>query len=114
NQSFTDEKLKGVVQTKSWVWILRSGAFDPDQIDYDVAKLREYYQSRGFFDVKVGRKLTFSPDQTEVMVTFLVDEGPRYTVEHIIFKGNTSVGESTLRRNLRLNEGRPYDEDLLR
>ena len=48
-------------------------------IDEDVAKLRRYYAvSKGFFDVRVGRKIIVSPDQTEVQVNFIIHEGPRY------------------------------------
>jgi outer membrane protein assembly factor BamA len=114
NHSFTDDKLKDQIKTRHWIWIFRPGTYDPDQIEEDVASLRKWYEDHGFFDVRVGRKITWSPDQSEVMVTFLIEEGPRYKVDHVTFKGNTTVSETALRKNMKLLEGRYYDAEAMR
>lgn len=114
NTSFSAGKIKDQVKTTSWIFIFRAGTFDPEQIDDDVAAIRKFYEEHGFFDVRVGRKLTWSPDQTEVMVSFVVDEGTRYQIEKIVFRGNSAVSEAQLRQGLRLTEGRFYDADGLR
>jgi outer membrane protein assembly factor BamA len=114
NQSFTDDKLKDQIKTRHWIWIFRAGTYDPDQIEDDVASLRHWYEDHGFFDARIGRKITWSPDQTEVMVTFLVNEGARYKIDNITFKGNTTVPEAQLRKNMKLVEGRYYDAEALR
>jgi len=113
NKSFTDDKLKDQIKTRWWIWIFRPGTFDPETIEQDVASVRRFYENKGFFDARVGRKLIFSPDQTEMQVDFVVDEGVRYQVERITFKGNTSVSESDIRARIKLNEGRFYDNELL-
>src|SRR5690606_25869223 len=87
--------------------------FSPDTVDDDVAALRRYYQDHGFFDVRIGRKLIVSPDQREMMVQFLIEEGPRYVIEKISFEGNQKVSEAELRQKLKLVEGRPYDANAL-
>jgi len=94
--------------------VRRAGTYDPDQIDDDVASLRKWYEDHGFFDVRVGRKTSWSTDQTEVMVTFLIEEGPRYKIDKVQFKGNSTVSEAELRKNLRIVEGRFYDVDGIR
>src|SRR6185369_17675231 len=108
NNSFSDDRLKDQVATKYWIWIFRPGTFDPDTTDDDVAALRRFYEGRGFFDVRVGRKVTESPEQNAIKVTFVIEEGQRYYVEKISFRGNTKLSEQELRRNLKLIEGRPY------
>ena len=113
NHSFTDGRLKDQIQTRHWIWIFRPGTYDPNQIDDDVASVRKYYQQKGFFDARVGRKIIFSPDMTEVQVDFVVEEGVRYTVDKVTFKGNASVGEAELRKNLKLLEGEPFDNEVL-
>jgi outer membrane protein assembly complex protein YaeT len=113
NRSFTDERLKGVVETKFWIWIFRSGKFDADQLDDDVAAVRHYYESKGFFDARVGRRLSFSADQEEMEVTFVIDEGVRYRVQSVSFKGNAHVADASLRSKLKLVEGENYDQELL-
>lgn len=113
NRSFSDDRLRDQVQTKYWIWIFRPGTFDPESVDDDVAALRRYYEGKGFFDVKVGRKITESPDQTELKVTFVIEEGKRYTVERVSFRGNTSVSEEQLRRDLKLAPGGYFEQELL-
>jgi outer membrane protein insertion porin family len=112
NRSFSDDRLKDQVQTKYWIWIFRPGTYDPDTIEDDIAALRRFYEQHGFFDVRVGRKVTESPDQTELRVTFVIEEGVRYTVDAVTFRGNHRLSEQQLRQGLKLTEGRPYDYEL--
>jgi outer membrane protein insertion porin family len=114
NHSFTDDKLKDQIKTRHWIWIFRTGNYDPEQIDEDVASLRKWYEDHGFFDVRVGRKTEWSADQSEVMVTFVIEEGPHYKVDQVSFRGNATVPEAQLRKQLKLTEGRYYDADVLR
>lgn len=113
SKSFSNGRLKDQIRTRSWIWIFRPGTLDLDLIEDDVAALRRYYESKGFFDVRVGRKLIVSPDQTEVQVNFLVEEGVRYRVSKVTFKGNSSVSEVKLREEMRMLEGRAYDNDVV-
>jgi outer membrane protein insertion porin family len=114
NQSFSDDKLKDQIKTRHWIWIFRAGTYDPDQIEDDVASLRQWYDQHGFFDARVGRKIIWSPDQSEVMVTFVIDEGAHYKIDKVTFKGNSAVSEAELRKNMKVLEGRYYDVDGLR
>ena len=105
NKSFTDSKVKDEVKTKSWFPFFVSGTFDPDQVEQDVAAIRQFYENHGFFDVRVGRKVVVGPDQREVMVDFVIEEGQRYVVESISFRGNDSRTAEELRKDLNLTEG---------
>lgn len=111
--SFTEDRLKKQIRSRTWIWVFRPGTFDIEQLEDDVASLRRYYQSKGFFDVRVGRKVIWSPDQSEVQIDFLIDEGPRYTVDRVTFRGNRNLSEQQLREKLNLLEGRPYDQEIL-
>ena len=111
NHSFDDGRLKDQIQTKSWFPIFRPGTFEPEQIEDDVAALRRYYEGKGFFDVRVGRKLIFSPDQREMQVTFVVNEGPRYRVNRVEFRGNSMLSDVQLRRGLKMTAGQPFDAE---
>src|SRR5207249_1324873 len=53
------------------------------------------------------------PDNSEVQVNFVVDEGSRYAVDRVSFKGNASLSESQLRSHLKLLEHAYYDEEVL-
>lgn len=111
--SFDEATLKGRIKTKAWFFILRPGRYDEDQIEQDMAALRRFYESKGFFDVRVGRKLVWSPDQSELQIEFLIDEGPRYKVARVAFEGNNKVAEAELRKQLTLTEGEFFDGDKL-
>ncbi len=112
-KSFSKDKLKDQIKTSSWIWIFRPGTYSPDEIEEDVAALRRFYQSKGFFDVRVGRKIIVSPDLSEVQVNFVIEEGVRYVVDSITFRGNSKVTEADLRKSLKLIEGKPYDNEIL-
>jgi outer membrane protein assembly factor BamA len=112
-RSFTEGRLKSQIQSKTWVFIFRHGTYDPETVEDDVAAVRQYYESKGFFDARVGRKLIWSPDMSELQINFEVEEGPRYIVDRVRFVGLNSVTEADLRKNIKLVEGVAYDSDLL-
>ena len=112
-KSFDEATLKGRVQTQPWMFILRPGRYDPDQIEQDMAALRRFYESKGFFDVRVGRRLVWSPDQSELQVEFLIEEGPRYKIRNVVFEGNTRLTDAQLREELKLTEGQFFDAEKL-
>ena len=111
NRAFTDQRLKDALQTKSWFPIFRPGTFDPETVEDDVASIRRFYEAKGFFDVQVGRKIVFSPDQSEMMVEFVVNEGIRYRISRLEFRGNNTISEVQLRRGLRMTAGQPFDAE---
>jgi len=113
NRSYTDDRLKDAIQTRHWIWIFRPGTFDPELVEDDVASVRRFYEQHGFFDARVGRKLIWSADYSDVQVQFVINEGTRYTVNRVLFQGNSTLSETDLRANLKLVEGRPFDNDVL-
>ncbi len=111
--TFPKGRLLRQVKTRSWIFIFRPGRLDFEQVEDDVASLRRFYESKGFFDARTGRRIVFSPDQTEAMVEFVVDEGTRYTVDNIRFEGLNALTTEAVRSDLRLTEGMWYDQDLV-
>lgn len=79
NLSFTEDQLKTSVQTKD-SWLLAPKPLQIDIVDDDVASLGQFYRNQGYLDVRVDRVVTPSPDASEAIVTFVVDEGPAYTL----------------------------------
>jgi outer membrane protein insertion porin family len=113
NHSFTDDKLRDQIQTKPWFFIFNAGTYDPEMVEDDVASLRRFYESKGFFDARAGRKLIFSPNQKEMQVTFVVNEGRRYKIGRLEFRGNTKLSETELERGLKMTPGQEYDQETL-
>ncbi|HEX8342242.1 MAG TPA: BamA/TamA family outer membrane protein [Tepidisphaeraceae bacterium] len=113
NRTYSADKLRDQIATKTWIWIFREGQYSPETVEDDVAAVRKFYQDRGFFDARVGRKIVVSPDQSELQIDFLIDEGVRYRIEKVTFQGNSAVSEATLRANLKLAENMPYEQELI-
>jgi outer membrane protein assembly factor BamA len=112
-ESFEKGRLMREIQARSWVFILRNGRLDFEQLDDDVAALRRFYESKGYFDVRVGRRIIFSADQREANIDFVVDEGRRYVVKTIAFEGVKEVDTNKLLGEFRLAQGDYYDRELI-
>jgi len=86
-RTFTDRRLIGQIETKTYVWILRPGTYAETQIQEDIVSLRNFYRKEGFLDAQVGRKLELSPDRQKLTITFIIDEGARYSIARIDVEG---------------------------
>ncbi len=102
---FSHIKLRQLVGVSRRYWPIIDGHIDIDQIDRDVLNLRSLYLDKGFLDVQVGRLIDFSADKTSAIVTFVIDEGPRFRVDKIFFEGNTVFSGDELARRMRLGQG---------
>ncbi|HEY1799250.1 MAG TPA: outer membrane protein assembly factor BamA [Stellaceae bacterium] len=82
NKEFSDGTLRGVVDTKESRWyrfFSNADTYDPDRLTYDRELLRKYYLSQGYADFRVVSAVAeMTPDRDGFIVTFTVDEGPRY------------------------------------
>jgi outer membrane protein insertion porin family len=114
NTVYPDEVLASKIATNSYIWIFRKGVLSKDQLDQDVAKIREYYQDRGYLDVRVGRRIDLSDDQEDARVTFVIDEGRKYTISDIRIVGATLFPEQEIRQAMTLKIGDIYSQDRLR
>lgn len=107
----SQSKLQDQIKTKTYFPIFSPGKYDAEQVEEDMGALRKYYADHGFFDVRVGRKLIFSPDQTELQIDFLIDEGQRYVIDRVTFAGNSKLSDAQLRPQLKLQPGMYYDAE---
>ena len=108
---FSQGKLSDQVKAKTWFPIIQPGKYDPEQVEEDMGALRKYYTDHGFFDIRVGRKLIYSPDQSELQIDFLIDEGQRYVVDRVAFSGNSKLSDAELRGQLKLQPGMFFDDE---
>ncbi len=82
NQAFPARQLRPEVNTTE-AGIFERGPVDEGVLDRDVAALVKFYQDRGYLDVRCDRRITPSPDGKEAIVTFVIDEGPLYTLRSV-------------------------------
>lgn len=89
NVMYSDGELRREVDTKSYIWIFRTGDFDPDQAERDADAVAKFYRDRGFLDAEVSYVTEFADVAREKLeVIFRVNEGTRYRVGEIRIEGN--------------------------
>ena len=82
NKRFSDGQLRSEIQTEEYRWykfLSSDDVYDPDRLAYDRELLRKFYLSKGYADFRVVSAVAeLVPERTGFVVTFTVEEGPRY------------------------------------
>jgi outer membrane protein insertion porin family len=112
NTIATDARLMTQIKSKPGIFWLLGGDIDRQKIDEDVDLLTAYYRSLGFFQAKVGRELEVvqGAGRDWTLLTFVISEGPRYSVRNVSFIGNSKFKEEFLARDLKLKSGESFNQ----
>jgi outer membrane protein insertion porin family len=111
NTIATDSRLETQIKSRPGIlkYFLR-GEVNENLIDEDVQRLTNYYHSLGFFGVRIGRELTFNASGDWAYLTFIIDEGPRYTVRNVSVIGNKIYSTEELTSQLQLQAGEYFNQ----
>ncbi len=95
NEQYSDGRLRKEMFTKEAGGLLgffkSNDSYDPDRLAADQQKLRAFYLTEGYADFRVVSALAeLTPDRQDFIITYVVEEGPRY-------KFGTIDAESELR-----------------
>jgi outer membrane protein insertion porin family len=90
NKTFTVGRLSGLVDEQ------RQLGFGKDYVGAIRGKIEEAYRAEGFARVRIEAFPMERPKQQERHVTFDIDEGPRVTIESILFDGNSVFSQDEL------------------
>ncbi len=95
NDQYGDGRLRKEMYTKEAGGLLgffkTNDSYDPDRLAADQQKLRAFYLTQGYADFRVVSALAeLTPDRRDFVITYVVEEGPRY-------KFGTIETESALR-----------------
>jgi len=112
NEHFSDFKLALKTDSSAGVWLFSlpvvPGKLDTDKVQQDIQTIRGMYRAEGFLEAEVDRILEFSDDKRRVTLNFVIDEGPRYVVSDVTFKGNSIFTDEELTRRISLGVGGFY------
>jgi len=92
----TEERLKRLIP----IW--EEGSVDDDLLNEGNRRLRDYYQSLGYFDVKIDHQIQ-SPHTGEVHIVYNVNLGNRRKVERVSIEGNHYFDSATLEELLNVH-----------
>lgn len=92
NTHYTNSDLQDEIMSKEsrWYRIFSSAEnYDAEKMDYDKELLRRFYTSRGYADFYVQSAMAeLSDDHKSFVLTFNLEEGPRYRVNKVLIKSN--------------------------
>ena len=92
--------------------------YDQGALRKGLEKARELYGAAGYMEFTGFPDLTPRPGEPDdpaiVDIVVRLTEGPRYLVNTIQFKGNTTTHDSVVRRELRLLEGGVFNTEALK
>ncbi len=114
NEHFSNWRLSRQTDSARRFWPFVQGFLDLEQVQQDLTTIRDLYVAEGFLDAETDYLLEYSPDKKSARLTFVIDEGPRYRVNRIAFRGNTVFSDEELARRLNLGRGEFYVADTLR
>ncbi len=118
NDAFTASRLREVIQTKESRWyrfLSSDDTYDPDRMTYDRDLLRKFYLSEGYAEFRlVSAVAELAPARDGFLLTFSVDEGPRYHFGKIAVTNELpAVNPDNLRPLLKTKEGDWYNADAI-
>ncbi len=109
NKVASDAKLRTKIQSKPGPFWVFKGQLDRRQIEQDVERLKAYYTGLGYFRAEISR-LPVDPTKTWQMLTFVINEGPRYAVGKVSFVGNEKFTAEQLGEELKLRPGEFFNQ----
>ena len=111
NHAYSSWRLKDVIKTASsgiLSFLQTTDVYDPDRIEADRDLLRRFYLKHGYADVQVVAATgVYDPAKKGFIITFTIEEGPRYHFGNIDIQSNVhAVDATTLRSILMTHKGR--------
>lgn len=96
NDKLSKKKLKKVLT----FWDDRD--VSEDTVSENLDKLADYYKKEGFYFVKVTSRMEEAAAPPTVTVTYVIKEGHRTALEHIILTGNKTLKSDRIRKAMEL------------
>jgi outer membrane protein insertion porin family len=114
NEKFSDGALRGEMVTKQarlTSFFSSNTSYDPDRLAFDQQKLRQFYLTEGYADFRVVSAVAeLTPDQQDFIITYVVEEGERYTFGDVKVDSQLRDFDSdVMSTNLPMQEGDFYN-----
>lgn len=116
NTHYSSDDLEAEIMSKEsrWYRIFSSSEnYDAEKTNYDKEMLRRFYLKHGYADFRVVSAVSeLSPDKKSFVLTYVLDEGPRYQVADIrIVSEIKDVNTEELKEVLLLEAGDTYNAE---
>lgn len=112
NTVFSDASLMTKIRTKPPILGLIGGRYDSEGPEEDARKVVELYQSIGYFECQCTPVVRHDDRVGDLRLSFVISEGPEYSVRNVTFDGHELLSEEELREGLVLHSGEPFKDNL--
>ena len=115
NTAFSDFALSSKIETSTYIWIFRTGAFSDEAAQRDAAAIKKYYSDRGYLNARVGYRIEFpkTGDESYLEIIFQIEEGLQHVIKSIDLGGSTVFASDHIASILKSAVGKPIDADVL-
>ena len=118
NTHFKASRLRGEMATKtsSLLHIFSQGtSYDPDRLAYDQQKLKQFYLIQGYANFHVVSAVAeLTPDRRDFIITYVVDEGPRFKFGDINIESQIrDLRPEALKYLVKIKKGQWYNAKLV-
>ena len=113
----SEGRLKNVIKSRGSILGVVSyvnNKADMAKINEDVKILESMYHNLGYLTATVGRRLSYDESGKWIDLTFVVREGPRFTINSIQFVGNRFVTSESIQAKLAIKPGDTFHGTKLR
>ena len=81
-------------QMKKLIPIYSEGMIDRDLVREGEQNLIDYFEKKGYFDVKV--KTNFQRQADQILLVYAIEKGKKHKVDRIVFRGNHEIPDKDL------------------
>ncbi len=113
NANFVGVKLFREPQVLLTMFGMKQGdVFSTDKLRKGIENLRKLYGQFGYIDFVPEPNFDIIPDTDKIDLTITADEGKQFFVRRIDFSGNTTTRDKVIRREILLDEGDMFNQQL--
>jgi len=113
-----ESKALEKLNTKTWFfltsWATKDGTFRPDMAEHDRLQVLQVLQNSGYADARLQLRVIELTDKDGIILEFVADKGPLYTVGEISFQGNQLFSNAEIWSQFLLKPGDPFSPERLR
>ena len=114
NSVKTGDILKAMkTKAKSWWGWFHSGYLKDEDVQEDLERIKALYDEAGFSDVDLATETQAIKDG-DIILKVIVNEGKKYIIGNIEFKGNAIVKSDELLKTIKMTPAKPPMRDRVR
>jgi outer membrane protein insertion porin family len=117
NKKIKSSQLKKLMTTKGrniFSIITKTGTLDEDILKNDLQLLTAYYFDQGYLDAKIAEPKINLSNPKKIQIEIGIEEGSRYHLGDIDFKGDVLTTKEALFRGLKIKRGDVYSNTVIR